>query len=375
VNLKKERIEKLRRRLARLGVEGLIICKAENLFYLSKFTGGEGLIFLTQREALLLVNFCYLEQAKWETDLKVLKTDSNSLSLSTYLNPVRNINLATRHNIISNGVKSLKVRRVGFEEDFLTYQQYLDFKKRLKGIELKPLLNIVEKIREVKEEEEIAKILRAAEITDEGFNYILPSIKLGVREEEIANKLSYFLISRGAERTAFSPIVASGERSAWPHWTAGRKRLERGDLIILDFGAVFQGYCSDFTRTVVLGKASREQKKIYYAVAEAQKEALEKVEKGIRCSSLDRIARKSLGKRGYSKFFGHNLGHGVGVSVHERPSLSAKNKSKLKAGMVLTIEPGIYIPNLGGVRIEDMVLVTKTGKQILTKSPKELIEI
>lgn len=365
-----QRIEKLRRRLNRLEVEGLIICREENLFYLSGFTGGEGLILLTQKEALLLVNFCYLEQAKWETDIKVLKTDSFSKSLSTYLNPVRNINLATQHNIISNGVK-----RVGFEEDFLTYQQYLDFKKRLKGVELKPLSNTVERLREVKEEEEIAKILRAAKITEQGFNYILPSIKPGVREKEIANKLSYFLRSKGAERTAFDTIVASGERSAWPHWTASSKRLERGDFVILDFGVVFQGYCSDFTRTVVLGKASRKQKKMYYAVAKAQKEALDKVEKGIRCSFLNRIARESLEEKGYSKFFGHNLGHGIGISVHERPSLSAKNKSKLKVGMVLTIEPGIYISGLGGVRIEDMVLVKEEGKEVLTKSTKELIEI
>ena len=210
---------------------------------------------------------------------------------------------------------------------------------------------------------------------DEAFSYILNELKPGVTELQIAAKLEYFMRSHGAEGTSFDTIVASGYHSAMPHAVPTEKPLENGDFVTMDFGCRYQGYCSDMTRTVVIGKADPRQKEIYQIVLEAQQAALEGLRPGMTGTEGDRLARDVIEKAGYGEYFGHGLGHSVGLEIHEKPALSTRDETVLLPGMIETVEPGIYIPGFGGVRIEDMVVLTETGIRNLTTSPKELIEL
>ena len=229
--------------------------------------------------------------------------------------------------------------------------------------------------RKIKSPEELDRMERAERIGDEAFSYILNELKPGVTELQIAAKLEYFMRSHGAEGTSFDTIVASGYHSAMPHAVPTEKPLENGDFVTMDFGCRYQGYCSDMTRTVVIGKADPRQKEIYQIVLEAQQAALEGLRPGMTGTEGDRLARDVIEKAGYGEYFGHGLGHSVGLEIHEKPALSTRDETVLLPGMIETVEPGIYIPGFGGVRIEDMVVLTETGIRNLTTSPKELIEL
>ena len=230
-------------------------------------------------------------------------------------------------------------------------------------------------LRVIKNEEELAWMERAEQIGDEAFSYILGELRPGISELEVAAKLEYFMRSNGAEKVSFDAIVASGLNSAMPHAVPTGKLLEKGDFVTLDFGCKYQGYCSDMTRTVVIGKADSRQKEIYQIVLDAQLAALEGLRPGMTGAEGDRLAREAIEKAGYGEYFGHGLGHSVGLEIHEKPALSMKDQTVLCPGMIETVEPGIYIPGFGGVRIEDMVVLTETGIRNLTSSPKELIEV
>jgi Xaa-Pro aminopeptidase len=227
-------------------------------------------------------------------------------------------------------------------------------------------------MRAVKDAEELVLIRRAGGIASDAFQHITEKIQEGVPEREIALEMEFFMKQNEADALAFDIIVASGKRSALPHGKAGAKRIEKGDLILIDYGASFQGYHSDETCTVVLGSPSSEQKKIYQIVKEAHDKAVELVRPGIPIQDVDRAARDHIRQSGYGDYFGHGLGHGVGLAVHEDPTVNSENQDLIQEGMVFTIEPGIYLPDWGGVRIEDMVLVTSEGAEVLTRVPKEL---
>jgi len=197
----------------------------------------------------------------------------------------------------------------------------------------------------------------------------------GIKENDIAAEIDYQMKKKGADKPSFDTIVVSGEKSAMPHGKPGERRLKKGDFVTLDFGAVYKGYHADFTRTVVIGKASKKQKKIYEIVKKAQEEAINRIKPGMLCKEADSIAREVIKKEGYGKYFGHSLGHGVGLEIHELPRLSFLSNSKIRENSVVTIEPGVYLPDFGGVRIEDTVVVRKNGIEVLTKFTKELIEI
>jgi len=265
--------------------------------------------------------------------------------------------------------------RVGIEAEHLSVATLEGFRRDFPDLEFVSTRGLLENLRRRKSPEEIALIRQAAHLADQGFAHILPFIKPGVRELEVALELEFFLRKSGAEGLAFGTTIASGERGAMPHGGASTRKIAMGELVTLDFGCVVGGYCSDMTRTVAVGRVSSELRAIYQAVLEAQNLALQAVGPGRRGQELDALARDHLTRLGYGAHFTHGLGHGVGLFIHEAPSLSQTSEDTLEAYEVVTVEPGVYIPGLGGCRIEDLVLVTEQGHEVLSRSPKELIEL
>lgn len=351
----KERIEKLRERFAGAGVEALYITNPENRFYLSGFTGTAGSLLLGLNNSYLFTDFRYTGQAARECpDYQVIETSGESSEV-------------LREYLTGEGISLL-----GLEGDYLTYNQFQTLKEKLGGVELKTVDGLVEELRARKDKDETAFIEEAVRLADEAFKEVLPLIRPGVPEREVALQLEYFMRRLGAEGAAFKTIVASGYRSALPHGVASSRIMAPGDFVTLDFGAVYNGYHSDITRTVVLGRPEKKQEEIYQLVLEAQMSAIESLRAGIKASDVDGAARRIIEQAGYGKQFGHGTGHGVGLSIHEKPRLSAKDQSLLEEGMVVTIEPGIYLPGWGGVRIEDTVLVLNGGCRVLTRTSKLL---
>jgi len=337
------------------GVEAVLIQKAENRRHLTGFTGSAGVVLVTPQEALLLVDFRYVEQAGAEASgFEVIKADRQFIDTLVEVTSARGL------------------RRIGFESDGLTYKQYDDFTRRLAPAALVPL-DGVDHLRWVKDPDEIERITRAVEIADRAFAHIQKMLRPGAVERDIAIEMEFFMRRHGAEKEAFETIVASGPRSALPHGRAGDRALQAGEFVTLDFGAMVDGYVSDCTRTVVLGEATPRHEEVYGVVRRAQQEALAGIRPGLSGREADALARNVIAAAGYGEAFGHSLGHGVGLAVHEGPTLSPREEAVLSPGMVVTVEPGIYLPGWGGVRIEDLVVITPDGCRVLTRSPKELL--
>jgi len=316
-----------------------------------------GLLLVTQTTASLIADSRYSGQAK-EADL-VCGVEPASGSL---------------WETLARLVKRRKLKCVGFESRYLTVAQWQQLKKVV-PVELAPTTDLAERLRAVKEPAEIGRLTAAARIADEVFNDILNLLGPGLSEREVALEIDFKMRRAGADRSSFATIVATGPNSAYPHAGAGERRIQLGDLIKLDFGAVYKGYHSDMTRTVVLGSATDRQAQVYGAVLAAQTAALERLVPGLTGAEADALARNVFESIGMAKDFGHNLGHGVGLEVHELPTLGQKSEGRLEVGMVFTVEPGLYFPGFGGVRIEDMVVMRENGVQTLTTSAKQLIEI
>lgn len=351
-----KRINILRETLLKKDIDAFIFFKPENIAYLTGFARQDMLI-VDREEVNLFVNFCLYHQYKTQQDLiKVFCCSSPLKALAKFS-------------------KNKKFKRIAVEENFISYNRYKLLEKELK-INIFPQKDLLVKMRQIKDEEEIKILKKAAEITDIAFNYILSFLKEDVEEYEICIEVEYFLKKYfKIKELAFPPIVAAEKNSAIPHHSSGNYKIKYGDCIIMDFGVIFSGYCSDLTRTVFLGKIESEKKKVYNAVKNAQKIAIENIKEGKRCKEIDRIVRDYLKGKGLEKYFGHNLGHSIGREIHELPSLSRYERSLIKKGMVFTIEPGVYIVGKFGVRIEDMVVVNKDGPELLTKSSKELLII
>lgn len=260
--------------------------------------------------------------------------------------------------------------RIGFESRHLVYSSYLDLKAKL-GSDPVPLADLVENMRMIKSGTELLLLREGASLLDRAFEHVCSLLTPGSREIELALDLEIFLRRNGATAPAFPFIVASGARGALPHGVASEKIIQRGELVTIDFGAVYGGYATDMTRTVALGKISRHQEEIYDIVYEAQQAGISAVRAGVKCSEVDAAARKVIREAGCSRYFGHGLGHGVGLDTHELPALNARSNQVLEKDMVITIEPGIYIPGQLGVRIEDMVRVDEHGPELLTASPRQ----
>lgn len=367
-----ERLEAVRRRFRSLGVSNFIFTKFSdvhhehyaNISYLCGFTGSNALLLVTGRDAYLITDGRYLNQAQAQVKGAKVFTYSNGSSLADAF--VREL----KQN------KEIRFRgRVGFEVSRMTVDFLQQFEKTFPNVALVEARDVAEQIAAVKDESEIAATRKACSITDKVFQSLLGEIKPGMTEMELAAEVTYRHMKFGAERDSFEPIVASGERSALPHGRASMKKIKKGDFITFDIGCVADSYTSDMTRTIVVGKASAEQKKIYNLVLDAQKRSADAVQPGASCTELDGIARKIITDGGYGDKFTHSLGHGIGQEVHAYPRLHKASKDKLVVGNIVTIEPGIYVSGFGGVRIEDDVVVTTDGHEILTKSPKELIEL
>lgn len=336
--------------------DGILITSPHNLRYFTNFKGGEGIALITEKERYLFVDPRYTMAA---------------------------IEEAVEFNVIeySAGKKIAEIKdklngisKLGFEDLYLSFFEYKTYSDSFENIELIPVSDKVEITRMIKSAEEIESLKKAEKIAVSAFSNTLPLIKEGVTETEVAAEIEYQMRKMGAEGPSFETVVVSGYKSGMPHGKPGQKKLEQGDFVTMDFGCVYNGYCSDMTRTVVIGKADDEQKKIYEIVLRAQLAGLDAIKEGVTCSFADKVSRKIIEDSGYGKYFGHSLGHGVGMLIHEMPNVSSRCNIVLKENMIVTCEPGIYLQN-GGVRIEDMVRVTKDGCENLTDFTKELLEL
>ncbi|MEB6247686.1 Xaa-Pro peptidase family protein [Mammaliicoccus sciuri] len=348
------KINKLREVMNEKGLEAVVILSPYNRRYLSGFTGTSGSLLITQDNSLLITDFRYIQQANDQAqDFEVINQEGPMLSK------------------INDLIKEGQYKNVGVESHLITYNEYQAL--NTDAVELSSIESVIETIRMVKDEFEIKLIQKAADIVDETYEHILKWVKPGMTENEVNNEMEMFMRSKGATCSSFDTIVASGHRGALPHGVASNKVIEEGDMITLDFGALYEGYVSDVTRTFAIGQPKEEMKKIYNIVLEAQLTALEQIKPGMTGKEADTIARDIIKSYGYGEQFGHSLGHGIGLEVHEGPALSQKSDIVLEENMCITLEPGIYVDGLGGVRIEDDVLVTKNGLQRFTKSSKDLI--
>ena len=340
-------------------IEGFLVTNLKNLNYLTGFDGEGFALIRASGKNYLLTDSRYTEQAQKESpDFKIL-TDEPSK---------KNARILALKKIL---VKS-KIKKIAFESSDLSYADFKKYSDSFEHIEFLPTENIIEELRMIKDKEEIIKMKKAAQITTESLKDVFEIIKPGMRELDIASELAYTMRKKGAQKEAFETIVVSGQRSSLPHGKPSEKKIDEGELITIDMGANYQNYNSDITRTIIMGTENQKQKKLFSIVLESQKAALEFLKPGVRCKEVDSVARGIIVKKGYGEYFGHGLGHGVGLDIHELPRVSFSDDTVLLSGMVITIEPGIYLPEVGGVRIEDSVLITETGYEILTWFPKIL---
>lgn len=343
-------------------VDALVITNRYNLRYVSGFKGDTGMLVLLKDKRYLLTDFRYVFMAMADTkdrDYKVVDIAECKGYTAT----------------INSIIEKENIEAIGFENEDISYTQFMAFKRDLKCQRLTEVGDAVTKLRVIKDEQELELIKTAESIGDKAFADILNYIKPGVTEMKIAAHLEYSMKMNGAEGLSFDTIVASGINSSMPHAVLSDKKVEVGDFITMDFGCIYKGYCSDMTRTVVVGKASDKQKHIYNTVLKAQLAALDFIKAGVVGKEVDNVARTIINEAGYEGCFGHGLGHSVGLEIHESPNFNMREESRIMANTIETVEPGIYIKDFGGVRIEDLVVVTETGHINFTHSPKDLIEL
>ncbi|HEY3876242.1 MAG TPA: Xaa-Pro peptidase family protein [Candidatus Kapabacteria bacterium] len=353
------RLARLQKIVKDIGLDALLVTHLPHIQYLINYTGSNGLLIVpAQGKPHFFTDFRYKSQVK--TEVVGAK-----------------ISIVDRDRTIPDSLVEKQMfsdyDHLGFEKSHISYSMYDFLRTKFRHVKLDPQTDVVEKLIMIKSEEEIDAIRKAAEIGDMVYQKIIPEIKPGITEREVAAEIAYQTRACGGEREAFTIIVASGERSALPHGAASEKKLRKGELITLDFGCVYKGFNSDMTRTVALGRVGTELQKIYEIVRAAQARGVEKAMSGMTARDLDTVCRDYITLHGYGSKFGHSTGHGLGIEVHELPKVSQRGERyKLEPGMVVTIEPGIYIDGLGGVRIEDDVVIRKDNCEVLNSSPKEL---
>lgn len=353
-----QRIQKAFSLLKKNKIDCLLVTELHHVRYLTGYSGSNGMVLLMPPKAYFFTDFRYKVQAQKE---------------------VKNCAIViAEQSLISELPKIPKLNRkirMGLEAEFVSLSLQEKLKDLLPRAVFKSTEKLIESLSVTKDTDELKKIKKAIKISEKAYTETLGLIKPGIKEKDIALELEYNMRSFGADSSAFEIIVASGQRSSMPHGIASEKKLKKGDLITIDFGCFYQGYASDITRTVVLGKANKKQRDVYNIVLEAQIAACKAAKPGLACSRLDGVAREIIMKAGYGDYFGHGLGHGIGLVVHDLPQLNTRSAETLRPNMVFTIEPGIYIPSWGGVRIEDDLVITTSGAQILTRLPKEIVEL
>lgn len=336
-------------------LSALIVTKPENVFYLTGFRGSAGVLVWTPEGNTLLVDPRYTLQAREQAHgAEVVEVKDGLLRGA------------------GKRLKKLRPKRAGFEDQFLTCAAFESLRKESPGsIRWKPAAGLIEDLRVVKDEWEIGQIRAACRLTSEVFEEVIRELRPGVSEQDLSAELEFRMRQAGAEGMAFETIVASGPRAALPHASASAKLLGPGEWVIFDLGAVTDGYLADMTRTFYMGRPPRRMRSLYEAVLAAQERALGTLRSGVRAQEVDATARRALKRRGLEKFFTHSTGHGVGIEIHERPRLGKGEKTRIAAGTVLTVEPGIYLEGSGGIRIEDTALVGENGAEILTAARKD----
>lgn len=350
------RLLQLRKSMEALQLEAFLITNPYNRRYISGFTGSAGFVLVTAAKAYFLADFRYVTQAKEQAPAFEVVEHASKPMLT-----------------VKELLDGLGLNQVGFEQNDLTFAIYRSYEADLPGITVVPTSHVVEKLRMYKDEGELAIMQEACDLADKTFAHMTQFLRPGLTENEAALELEFFMRKHGASGTAFDTIIASGERSALPHGVASDRVLGNNEFVKMDFGAIYKGYCSDITRTVVLGQPSEKHKEIYNIVLEAQLACLAGLKPGMTGIEGDALARDVIKKAGYGDCFGHGTGHSLGLQVHENPRLSPACDVVFEPGMTVTVEPGIYLPGFGGVRIEDDVVFTETGIKILTKSTKELL--
>ncbi|MBQ8699147.1 MAG: aminopeptidase P family protein [Schwartzia sp.] len=354
-----ERLSRLRDFLRAKQADAVVVSKEVNLHYFSGFRGDDTLLLVSPADALLITDSRYTEQAKEQAPLFEI--------------------VEQKEGILAKAVECVKThgwKKLAFEGNAMLYDTFVKFGEKLEKNAVLAISVHLDALREVKEAEEIAAMKKAAGIGDAAFSDIVKFIRPGISEREVAARLEGTMRALGSERPAFTTIVASGARGSLPHGIATEKLIVSGEFVTMDFGAVYEGYHSDMTRTVCVGRASGEQRALYQTVLDAQRLGVSLVKPGASGKGIDAAVRERLKDAGYDEFFGHGLGHSLGLEIHEEPRLSkASTCEHLLPGMVVTVEPGVYLPGKGGLRIEDTVLVTETDGVPLTKSGKELMEI
>ncbi len=344
----------LRKKLPESGVDGILITDLNNLRYITGFTGSSGFLIVTRSAPVFVTDFRYQEQAKKQVHgFKII------------------IETGERTGLIKDIASEYGIKKLGFEDNSISYRIY---KRLLKNkLKLKALPNIAEDLRMIKSAEELLYIKEAVKRAESAFRKLLSFVKPGVTELALAMKMESLLKESGCKMIPFGVIVASGQNSALPHARPSNTKLKKGDLVLFDWGGEYEGYFSDISRTVFLSAACMGQRvEIYNMALKAQSAAVKAVKPGIKANIIDKAARNLIKQGGYGDYFGHGTGHGVGLAVHEKPFISWRSNDKIEKGMVFTVEPGIYLPGLGGVRIEDMVFVGRGGAEVLTTLPKKL---
>lgn len=354
----KDRLDRMRLLLSAQKLDGFLVHSDHNRRYLARFSGTSGALAFTKAGTYFVTDSRYAIQAKQQVKNAKFVLQKRALLVE-----------------LADLVEKAGVKRLGLEADQTTVSQWEYLKKRLPKIQLLPTRGLVEGLRLVKDVGEREAMRAAARITDRVFEHILGFIRPGVRESDLAAEMEHQMRRLGASGPSFETIVASGWRSALPHGVASDKKVAQGDMIVFDFGCIFDGYCSDMSRTVVVGKPSARQKRVYGIVQRAQAAGLRAARPGKTTGDVDKAARALIVKAGYGNRFGHGTGHGVGVEIHEEPRVGPKAKDVLKPGMAITVEPGIYLEGAFGVRIEDLVLVTPKGHENLYRTTKELIVV
>ncbi|MGP1569680.1 MAG: aminopeptidase P family protein [Eubacteriales bacterium] len=348
-----KRSDRVREYFSKYNIENFLITKSEDVSYLTGLAGEDCAVLITSDKKYILTD------SRYETAMSVLTPEFELIIEFDYI----------------DYIKKVKPEKMGIQGEIMTVDMYNELASAIPTEDLIPLTGIMQDLRLIKEDEELEILAEAEAIGDAAFADILGFIEPGMTEKRIATEIEYFMKLHGADGLSFSTISVSGINSSKPHGIPSEKVVKNGELLTLDFGCKYKGYCSDMTRTLAIGKISDEMRNLYEVVLEAQMNACEKLKPGMHVKDGDALARDIIKKYGFGEYFGHGLGHGVGLEIHEDPYLSFRGNHILKENMTVTIEPGIYLPNKFGVRIEDLVFITADGIKNVTGSPKELITI
>lgn len=347
------RIKSIYARLKKRNLDGLIVSSAHNISYLTNFTSRDSYLLISKKKNIYFTDSRYIQEAEKKLDKGfALKKINGSV-----------------FKLIADACQKLELKRLGFEERNLAFGEYKKINQNLgKRIDLIPTHSLIENLRQIKSLDELDKIRKAIQITIKALRFIEKFILPGKKEIEVAGELERFIRYNGAQASAFDIIVAAGANSSFPHHLTSQRRIKNNEPVLVDLGVNYQGYKSDLTWVFFLGKMTPLIRRIYKIVVQAQHQAIRKIRPGVNINKIDAAARQYITQRGYGRFFCHNLGHNIGLEIHEEPHISSKENNKLKPGMVFSVEPAIYLPDKFGIRIEDIVLVTKEGVEVLSGS-------